>query len=65
MFSTGFSSGARDGRKIGVMLPGTSSLAVVCIRRGRATGRRGLLDDKALAAIPFNVRARCPRVGFG
>jgi hypothetical protein len=30
MFSTGVSSGARDGRKIGVMLPGTSSLAVVC-----------------------------------
>jgi hypothetical protein len=30
MFSTGFSSGARDGRKIGVMLLGTSSLAVVC-----------------------------------
>ena len=30
MFSTGFSSGAREGRKIGVMLSGTSSLPVVC-----------------------------------
>jgi hypothetical protein len=30
MFSTGFSSGAREGRKIGVILLGTLSLAVVC-----------------------------------
>src|SRR5271165_3162666 len=30
MFSTGFSLGARDGRKIGVMLSGTLSLPVVC-----------------------------------
>src|SRR6516164_7246531 len=29
-FSTGFSSGARDGRKIGVMLSGTLSLLVMC-----------------------------------
>jgi hypothetical protein len=29
-FSTGFSSGAREGRKIGVMLSGTSSLLVMC-----------------------------------
>src|SRR5580692_4424609 len=29
-FSTGFSSGAREGRKIGVMLLGTSSFLVVC-----------------------------------
>src|SRR3984957_16664271 len=29
-FSTGFSSGAREGREIGVMLLGTSSLPVVC-----------------------------------
>jgi hypothetical protein len=29
-FSTGLSSGAREGRKIGVMLSGTSSLLVVC-----------------------------------
>jgi hypothetical protein len=29
-FSTGLSSGARDGRKIGVILAGTSSLPVVC-----------------------------------
>ena len=30
MFSTGFSSGAREGRKIGVMFSGTTSLLVVC-----------------------------------
>ena len=30
MFSTGLSSGAREGRKIGVMLSGTSSLPVMC-----------------------------------
>src|SRR3984957_3010813 len=30
-FSTGFSSGAREGRKIGVMLSGTSSLLVVFV----------------------------------
>src|ERR1700735_2650952 len=30
IFSTGFSSGAREGRKIGVMFSGTSSLPVVC-----------------------------------
>jgi hypothetical protein len=30
MFSTGFSSGARDGRKIGVMFLGMSRLPVVC-----------------------------------
>ena len=29
-FSTGFNSGARDGRKIGVMFFGILSLAVVC-----------------------------------
>lgn len=29
-FSTGFSSGARDGRKISVMFLGMSSFAVVC-----------------------------------
>ena len=30
MFSTGFSSGAREGRKIGVMFSGTLSWLVVC-----------------------------------
>jgi hypothetical protein len=29
MFSTGFSSGAREGRKVGVMFLGTSGLLVV------------------------------------
>ena len=30
MFSTGFSSGDRDGRKISVMFEGTASAVVVC-----------------------------------
>ena len=37
MFSTGFSSGAREGRKIGVIFSGTTSLPVVC---HPAAGRR-------------------------
>ena len=48
MFSTGFSSGARDGRKIGVMLSGTSSLPVVCHpARSRSRTSVGALGDVA------------------
>ena len=47
-FSTGFSSGAREGRKIGVMLSGTSSLPVVCHpARSSSSTAWGALGDVA------------------
>lgn len=39
-FSTGLSSGARDGSSTGVMFFGTFSLAVVCQPARRAAARR-------------------------
>jgi hypothetical protein len=55
-FSTGFSSGAREGRKIGVMLSGTSSLPVVCHpARSRDENGVGALGDVARGFVEVEL----------
>ena len=62
MFSTGFSSGAREGRKIGVMFSGTSSLPVVC-HPARSSSRTACAPSATLREISLRVQLHhvgCP-----
>jgi hypothetical protein len=60
-FSTGLSSGAREGIKIGVMFLGTSRAPVVCHPADRAAARRGPLGDVSRDFVEVELH----RLGVG
>src|ERR1700722_2802019 len=60
--ATKISSGAREGRKIGVMFSGTLSLPSYAIRRDRAAGKRGRLKRHCVRYRRGEAAScRCPR----
>ena len=63
MFSTGFSSGERDGSRMMVRFLGTLSWSVLCHRRGPSGRRHGPWRDVAADLVEMHLHGGC--VGEG